>query len=115
MSGTVISGHGRDHDGPDLDHGLASGRCRGPHGPNVPRALASLLGSGHNADDSSTPLHTEGGPTVPGPTGNGDQRVPNILPSRRSLDLESVHVPHTGSPVAGLRCTLKSVLNSARQ
>jgi hypothetical protein len=32
------------------------GRCRGPHGPNVPRAFASLLGSGHSADDSSMPL-----------------------------------------------------------
>ncbi len=61
------------------------------------------------------PLHMEGGPTVPESTGNGDQRVPNILPSRRSLDLESVHAPQSGAPVAEPRCTLKSVLNSVRQ
>src|SRR6266852_8683360 len=84
------------------------GRCRGPHGPNVPRAFASLLGSGHNADDSSMPLHMEADPSVLGPTCNGDQRVPNILPPRRSLDLEAVHTPHSGSAVAGSRCTQKS-------
>jgi len=102
--------NGRDH-----DHGLAGGHCRGPHGPNVPRAFASLLGSGHNADDSSMPLHREDGPSVPGPTCNGDQPVPNIHPPRRSLDLDAVPTPHSGSGVAGFRCTPQSVLNSARQ
>ena len=106
---------GRDHDGRDHDHGLPGGRCRGPHGPNVPRAFASLRGNGHNADDSNMPLHMEDGPSVPGPTCNGDQLVPNIHPPRRSLDLESVHTPHIGSAVAGPRCTPKSVLNSGRQ
>ena len=111
----AISRHGRDHDGRDHDHGLADGRRRDPHGPNVPRAFASLLGSGHNADGSSTPLRTEAGPNVPAPTYNDDQRVANILPPRRSLELEAAHTPHSGSAVAGSRCRPKSVLNSARQ
>jgi hypothetical protein len=59
------------------------------------------------------PLHMEAGPSVPGPTCNVDQLVPNILPPRRSPDPESVHTPHSGSAVAGSRCTPKSVLNSA--
>src|SRR5258705_5076908 len=111
----AISRHGRDHDGRDDGHGLAGGRCRGPHGPNVPRAIPSLRDSGRNADASSTPLHMEAGPSVPGPTCNGGQRVPNIHPPRRNLELEAVHTPHSGSAVAGSRCTPKSGLNSARQ
>jgi hypothetical protein len=58
----VISDHdGRDRDGRDHDHGLADGRRRDPHDPNVPRAFASLLGSGHNVDDSSMPPFKNGG------------------------------------------------------
>jgi len=112
----VISGDGRrDHDGRDHDRGLGGGRCRGPHGPNVPRAFASLRDSGRSADGSSMPLHMEDGPSVPGPTCNGDQPVPNIHPPRRSLDLEAAPTPHSGPVVAGSRCTPKSGLNSARQ
>src|SRR6266852_2846572 len=92
----AISGHGR---------GLAGGHCRDPHGPNVLRAFASLRGSGHNADDSSMPLQMEAGPNVRGPTDTDDQLVPNIHPPRRSLDLESVHTPHSGSAVVAPRCT----------
>jgi hypothetical protein len=109
----VISG--RRDDGRDHDHGLAGGRYRDPHGPNVPRGFASLRDSGRNADDSSTPLQMEDVPSAPGPTCNGDQLVPSILPTRRSPDLESVHTPQSGSAVAGSRCTPKSAPNSARQ
>jgi hypothetical protein len=108
-------GHGRDHGDRDLDDGLARGRRRGPHGPNVPRAFASLPGNDRNADGSSMPLHREGGPNVPGPTCNDGHLAPNTLPPRRSLALESAHVPRTGSPVAGSQYTLRSALKSARQ
>jgi hypothetical protein len=110
----AISRHGHDHDGRDHGHGLAGGPCRGPHGPNVPRAFANLRDSGHSADGSSTPLRMEAGPNVPAPTCSGDQPVPNIHPPRRNLELEAVHTPHSGSAVAGSQCTPKSVLNSAR-
>jgi hypothetical protein len=113
----VISGRDRDHDhdGRGHDHGLAGSRYRGPHGPNVPRACAILLGSGRSADDSSMLLRREAAPSVPGPTCNGDQRVPNIRPARRSLDLDAVHSSRSEPGAAGSQCISQSVLSPGRQ
>jgi hypothetical protein len=109
--------HGRrDHDGPGHDHARASGRCRGPRGPNGLRETPSLRDSGRSVDVSSMPLQTEDAPNVPGSTCNGDPLAPNILRSKRSPGWEAAApAPHKRPLVARSRYTPKSALNSARR
>ena len=108
-------GYGRcGHRAPAPDHGLANGRCRGPLGPNVLRAPASLRDSGRSADASSVRPQTEDAPNVPGSTCNGDPPASNILLSKRSPRSEAARALRRRSPAAGSRCTPKSALNSAR-
>src|SRR5215813_734864 len=104
-------------DGAVHDHARANGRCRGPHDPNILRAIASLRDSGRSADASSMPLHTEDAPNVPGPTCNGDSPVTNILRSKRSRRRAVAKAPHRRSRVARYRCTPKSASaqNSGRR
>jgi hypothetical protein len=93
-----------DLGGPDHDDGRANGRCHGPRGPSVLRAIASLRGSGRNADASSMPLQMEDAPNVPGPTCNGDPLASNTPLSKRLPRLEAAQVLHKRPLAAGSQC-----------
>ena len=107
----------RDPGGPARDHVRAGGHCRGPHGPNILRAIASLRGSGRSADASSMPLQTEDVPNVPEPTCSGDPPESNTLRSKRSPKRVVPQAPHRPSLAAVFQCTPKSASaqNSARR
>src|SRR5215471_11605362 len=97
------------------DHAPASGRCRGPRGPSILRAIPSLRDSGRSADASSRPPHTEDAPNVPAPTCNDVLPVSNILRSKRIPRQEEARALHKRLRVAQSRCTPKFVLNPASQ
>ena len=104
----------RDRDAFVHDHDRANGRCRGPHCPNVLRAIPSLRGSGRSADASSMLLRTEDAPNVRAPTCNRDPPVSNILRAKKSPCPAAAQVPRRRSLVAESRCTPKSAPSSAR-
>ena len=105
----------RDRHAHAHDHARASGGCRGPRGPNVLRAIASLRDSGRNADASNMLLHTEDAPSVPAPICSGDQLAPNIPRPKRNPEWEAVQDPRKRRPVAESRYTPILALNSVRQ
>jgi len=74
----------------DLDHVArddpGGGPCHGPHDPNGPRAVASLVADDRSEDGSNTLLHTVDGPSVLRPSGNGVHSGPNTHQPRRSPD-----------------------------
>ena len=68
------------------DH--AGGRCHDPRGPSGPRATASLLDSGRNADGSNTRPDKADAPIVPQPSDSDDRMEPSTLRPIRNLGLE---------------------------